>query len=337
MKEEKVLQVKNLKTGLYTENGIILPVNNISFDVYKGKTIGLVGESGSGKTMTALSILKLLNPNHSKIINGQILFEEKDILKLEEEEIRSIRGKDISMIFQEPMTSLNPVFTIGNQLMEVFLTHNKKINIKEARERSIEMLKLVGISSPEKRIKEYPHNLSGGMRQRVMIAMALACKPKVLIADEPTTALDVTIQAQILDLMKKLREEFNMGIIIITHDMGVVAEICDEVAVMYCGKIIEKTDGDTLFKNPKHHYTKGLLDSIPYINHDIDLEKRRLPTIKGIVPLLSNLPKGCNFQKRCPRADEECKGKNGDPDLFQINKKQVAACFHPIGSSKTFK
>ena len=180
-------------------------------------------------------------------------------------------------------------------------------------------------------MQDYPHNLSGGMRQRVMIAMALACKPKVLIADEPTTALDVTIQAQILDLMKQLREEFNMGIIIITHDMGVVAEVCDEVAVMYCGKIIEKTDNATLFRNPKHHYTKGLLDSIPNLNPNIKIKNRRLPTIKGIVPALFNLPNGCNFQKRCPKVDEECRGKNGEPDLFKINKNQVAACFHPFG------
>ncbi|MCP3660805.1 MAG: ABC transporter ATP-binding protein [Bacteroidetes bacterium] len=328
MKKEKILEIKNLTTELITDKGTIFPVNDISLDIYKGQTMGIVGESGSGKTMTALSILKL-NPNQSKIVNGQVIFENKNILELKNEEIRKIRGNDISMIFQEPMTSLNPVFTIGNQIKEVYLTHTKN-NLKESEEKSLEILKKVGIPNPKKIMQDYPHNLSGGMRQRVMIAMALACNPKILIADEPTTALDVTIQAQILDLLKQLREEFNMGILMITHDMRVIAEICDEVAVMYCGKIIEQTDKKSLFQNPQHHYTKGLLDCIPKINTKIKIENRRLKTIKGIVPSLNNLPNGCNFQKRCPKADEECRGKNGDPDLFKIDKNLIAACFHPL-------
>jgi oligopeptide/dipeptide ABC transporter ATP-binding protein len=328
---EKILEVKNLTTQFKTEKGLVTAVDNVSFDVYKGRTLGIVGESGSGKSVTALSVMRLI-PNPPGIIaSGEVLFKGKNILEYSDNEIRKIRGNHISMIFQEPMTSLNPVFTVGNQIEEVLRLH-QKLSAKDATAKAIELLKLVGIPSPEKRIAEYPHQLSGGMRQRVMIAMALACEPSILIADEPTTALDVTIQAQILDLMNKLQDELGMGIILITHDLGVVAETCHDVAVMYCGKIIERADVKTLFQSPKHPYTRGLIDSIPSFDSTTDEVKHRLNTIEGIVPSLYALPKGCYFQNRCFNAEDDCRGSKGAPPLEEKQTGQEAACFHPLGA-----
>lgn len=329
----KILEVKNLTTRFNTDRGLVTAVNNISFDVYKGKTLALVGESGSGKSVTALSLLRLI-PNPPGIIdpNSKILLNGKNILELSDFEMRTIRGNKISMIFQEPMTSLNPVFTVGNQIEEVVRLHNKGISKTDLKDKSIEMMKLVGIPSPEKRVNDYPHQLSGGMRQRVMIAIALSCKPEILIADEPTTALDVTIQAQILDLMKKLQDELGMGIIMITHDLGVVAETCHEVAVMYCGQIIEKSDIKTIFSRPQHPYTEGLLHSIPSFDSTKSKERGKLPTIEGMVPSLFNLPKGCSFQDRCRYVTDECRGKNGYPQLKPTNDTHMVSCFHPLES-----
>lgn len=301
MKEqENILVVNNLQTSFATEGGEVRAVDGVSFTVPKGKTIGIVGESGSGKSITSLSILRLLASN-GKIKGGEILFKGKDLVKLSDKEMRALRGNQISMIFQEPMTSLNPVYTVGQQISETLLIH-KKLSKKEAMAQSVEMLKLVGIPSPEKRVKQYPHELSGGMRQRVMIAMALACSPEILIADEPTTALDVTIQAQILELIRGLQDRLGMSVIMITHDLGVVAETCDYVAVMYAGQVVEYSDVRSLFKKPKHPYTLGLLNSLP--RHDIDQEK--LIPIKGVVPSPFDMPVGCRFAPRCPAATELC-------------------------------
>lgn len=302
-----ILEVKDLCTSFFTEDGEVKAVDGVSFSVPAGKTLGIVGESGSGKSITSLSILRLIQ-SPGKIKSGQVLFGGKDLLKLSDKDMRKIRGNEISMIFQEPMTSLNPVFTIGEQISEVYRIH-RNLSKKEAKEKSIEMLKLVGIPSPEKRIDQYPHELSGGMRQRVMIAMALACNPKLLIADEPTTALDVTIQAQILTLIKELQQKLHMSVIFITHDLGVVAETCDYVAVMYCGKVVEYADVKTLFKNPQHPYTVGLLNSLP--RHDIDQDE--LIAIKGNVPSPFEMPKGCAFAPRCPHASTICHTK--EPEL----------------------
>lgn len=324
---DRILEVKQLVTQFRTTQGTVTAVDGVSFDVYKGKSLGIVGESGSGKSTLALSIMRLIDPPAGQIAQGEILLQGRDLLQLSVRAMQGVRGSQISIIFQEPMTSLNPVFTVGNQIRETLLLH-QAITPKEAQDRCIELLALVGIAAPEKRVHEYPHQLSGGMRQRVMIAMALACQPAVLIADEPTTALDVTIQAQILDLLKKLQTEQDMGIILITHDLGVVAEMCDEVAVMYCGKIVEQADVYTLFSRPAHPYTQGLLASIPSLApSQIDLTQRRLATIPGVVPPLSRLPMGCNFQDRCPRADEACKS---DPVLAEVAPQHLAACFHPL-------
>lgn len=329
---DKILEVKQLVTQFRTAQGMVTAVDGVSFDVYKGKSLGIVGESGSGKSTVALSIMRLIAPPTGQIVQGGIWLQNQNLLQLSDRDMQDVRGNKVSMIFQEPMTSLNPVFTVGNQVKETLLLH-QNITPKEAKERCIDLLALVGISAPEKRVHEYPHQLSGGMRQRVMIAMALACQPAVLIADEPTTALDVTIQAQILDLMQKLQEEQDMGIILITHDLGVIAEICDEVAVMYCGKIVEQTDVHRLFSHPVHPYTQGLLASIPSLEpSQIDHARRRLPTIPGVVPSLSRLPLGCNFQDRCPRADEVCKR---DPTPVEVAPKHLAACFHPLHSPLT--
>lgn len=297
---KNILEVRNLQTSFKTEAGEVRAVDGVSFDVPKGKTIGIVGESGSGKSITALTILRLLS-NNGFIKGGEVIFKEKDLIKLTEKEMRTIRGNQISMIFQEPMTSLNPVFTVGQQISETIMIH-KKVSKKEAMKLSVDMLKLVGIPSPEKRVSQYPFELSGGMRQRVMIAMALACDPEILIADEPTTALDVTIQAQILELIRDLQGRLGMSVIMITHDLGVVAETCDYVAVMYAGQVVEYADIRTLFKNPKHPYTLGLLNSLP--RHDIDQEK--LIPIKGMVPSPFDMPVGCRFAPRCPIATEHC-------------------------------
>ena len=326
---DKILEVKQLVTQFKTSQGMVTAVDGVSFDIYKGKSLGIVGESGSGKSTIALSLMRLIEPPAGQITGGEILLQGQNLLQLSDRAMQQVRGDRISMIFQEPMTSLNPVFTVGNQISETLLLH-QDISPKEARNRSIELLTLVGIPAPEKRVKEYPHQLSGGMRQRVMIAMALACEPTVLIADEPTTALDVTIQAQILDLLRKLQEEQDMGIILITHDLGVVAEMCDEVAVMYCGKVIEQTDVRTLFSHPAHPYTQGLLASIPSLDPLQISQDHRLPTIEGSVPPLTRLPQGCNFQDRCAHADEACRGTQGEPILAPVAPEHLVACFHPL-------
>lgn len=324
----KILEVKDLTVQFSTDRGNIKAVRNVSFDVYKGKSLGIVGESGSGKSVTALSIMKLIPSPPGKILSGTVTFNGKDISDYSERQMRTIRGDRIAMIFQEPMTSLNPVFTCGNQIMEVFQLHRPELSKKGMKIEAIKMLQLVGIPSPEQRFKEYPHQLSGGMRQRVMIAMALACKPDVLIADEPTTALDVTIQAQILELMNNLREELGMGIIMITHDLGVVAETCHDVAVMYCGRIVETATVETIFEEPKHPYTKGLIDSIPSFDSTTGEVKEKLQTIEGMVPSLFDLPKGCNFQDRCPYKIEEC--TMAVPILQNVVEGHQVACFNPL-------
>ncbi|HIV81852.1 MAG TPA: ABC transporter ATP-binding protein [Candidatus Salinicoccus merdavium] len=297
---ENILDVNNLKTSFFVDGSEIKAVDGVTFNVPKGKTLGIVGESGSGKSISALSILKLVE-DPGRIVDGSISFKGEELTTAKEARMRKIRGNEISMIFQEPMTSLNPVYTIGQQLRESFKIH-EGLGKKAGTKRSIEMLELVGIPSPEKRVDQYPYELSGGMRQRVMIAMALACKPELLIADEPTTALDVTIQAQILELIKELQEEIGMSVVMITHDLGVVAETCDYVAVMYCGKVVEFADVETLFENPRHPYTVGLLNSLP--RHDQDQDE--LIPIKGNVPAPDEMPEGCRFAPRCPFASDIC-------------------------------
>ena len=321
---QKILEVKNLRTSFFTEEGEVKAVDDVSFSVYRGKTLGIVGESGCGKSVTSLSIMRLIPNPPGKIVGGEILYKGKNLVQLEMAEMRSIRGNEISMIFQEPMTSLNPVFTVGNQIIETILLHQKGSN-KEARDKAIEMLKLVGIPAPEKRIDEYPHQLSGGMRQRVMIAMALSCNPSVLIADEPTTALDVTIQAQILDLLRELQEKVGMGLILITHDLGVIAEVADEVVVMYAGRVVEQGTVEDLFSRPRMPYTRGLLNSIPTPSSGKS-RKSRLEAIPGIVPNLLHLPHGCRFQERCSYVIDECRER--EPELRVIN--QGAATPHAI-------
>jgi peptide/nickel transport system ATP-binding protein len=327
-----VVEVKNLRTRFKTGEGIIYAVDDITFKVAEGQTLGIVGESGCGKSVTSLSIMRLIPTPPGEIESGEILFKGKDLLKLSKEEMRNIRGKKIGMIFQEPMTSLNPVFTIGNQIEEAIKVHEKSFSRKQVRARTLEMLKLVGIPSPDKRIDDYPHQLSGGMRQRVMIAMALSCNPELLIADEPTTALDVTIQAQILDLIKKLQTEFKTAMILITHDLGVVAETCNDVAVMYAGKIVEEGKVEDVFNHPKHPYTKGLLDSVPHF--ESGMRRKKLETIPGIVPSLAHLPLGCRFQSRCKFVTNKCQEKEPvlekkDNDLSK-NPEHRAACYHPV-------
>ncbi len=290
----KLLSVRNLKTSFFTHVGEVKAVRGISFDVNEGEVLGIVGESGSGKSVTSLSIMGLLQ-YPGRVVDGEILLNGEDILTYSKNQMRRVRGKEIAMIFQDPMTSLNPVYTIGNQIMEMILEH-EKMSRREARARAIEMLKLVGIPAAEKRIDSYPHEFSGGMRQRVMIALALSCNPKLLIADEPTTALDVTIQAQILNLIKKLNRQFGMTTMLITHDLGVVATVCDKVAVMYGGLIMEYGTVDEIFYHPRHPYTMGLLGSIPHVDGG---EKRRLIPIDGTPPDLINPPKGCPFSTRC--------------------------------------
>ncbi|SHH90101.1 ABC transporter ATP-binding protein [Virgibacillus chiguensis] len=300
MSEDIILDIKDLQTSFYLDDFEVKAVDGVSFKLPKGKTIGIVGESGSGKSITALSILRLLD-HPGKVKGGEINFKGRDLTTLTDKEIRQIRGNEISMIFQEPMTSLNPVYTIGQQIRETLKVH-QGLDKENGTKKAIELLKLVGIPSPDKRVKQYPHELSGGMRQRVMIAMALACNPDLLIADEPTTALDVTIQAQILDLINDLQDRLGMSVIMITHDLGVVAETCDYVAVMYGGKVVEYQDVKSLFRNPKHPYTVGLLKSIP--RHDTDVDE--LEPIRGSVPSPKDMPKGCRFAPRCPFATELC-------------------------------
>ena len=315
-----VLELQSLQTHFFTDMGVAKSVDGVSYQVRAGQTLGVVGESGCGKSVTALSIMGLIPQPAGKIVGGKILFNGKDISKLSQEEMRSIRGKEIAMIFQEPMTSLNPVYTVGDQIMEMILNH-EKVSEEQARERAIQLLTEVGIPSPEKRIDDYPHNMSGGMRQRVMIAMSLACSPKLLLADEPTTALDVTIQAQILDLLNKLQEDRGTAIIMITHDLGVVAETCDHVVVMYAGHVAENADVFSLFENPCHPYTIALFKSIP----DLVGAGERLYTIKGMVPSAYNFPQGCRFRDRCEWATEKCLEQ---PTMEEVSPGHQVACHH---------
>ncbi len=321
-----LLEVKNLRTQFVTEDGTFFAVDDVSFQLKPGRTLGIVGESGCGKSVTSLSIMRLIQ-KPGAIVSGDILFCGQSLLQLKSDEMRKIRGKEIAMIFQEPMTSLNPVFTIGNQIDESVALHHPELSAQEVRKKTVEALRRVGIPTPEKRADDYPHQLSGGMRQRVMIAMAMSCDPKLLIADEPTTALDVTIQAQILDLMRKLQKDFNSGMILITHDLGVVAEMCQDVVVMYAGQIIETGTVDDIFYRPQHPYTRGLLDSIPHFESTQKL--KALNTIPGTVPSLLHLPKGCRFSDRCNQKQNSCVQEN-PPLTGSIDRK--VACFFPLVS-----
>ena len=316
-----LLEVNNLKTYFFDEDKEIPAVDGISFNINEGEILGLVGESGSGKSVTSLSIMRLIQGSQGKIIDGKIIFKDTNILKYSEKEMCEIRGKDISMIFQEPMTSLNPVFTCGHQIAETFQQH-QNLDEKNAWDETINMLKLVEIPEPEIRFNEYPHQLSGGMRQRIMIAMALACGPSLLIADEPTTALDVTVQAQILDLIKNLNEKFGMAVLLITHDLGVIAEMADRVAVMYAGKIVETGLVSSIFNNPKHPYTIGLLNSIPKVNSKKQI-KQKLMTIPGVVPSPHEFPEGCRFNTRCNKVMEKCRIKEPPISEFKSNDKDI--------------
>jgi oligopeptide/dipeptide ABC transporter ATP-binding protein len=308
-----LLEIRNLKTYFDVRGGVLKAVDDVSLAIGAGETLGLVGESACGKTVTASAIMRLVPIPPGRIAGGEILFEGVDILKIPESQMRKIRGSKISMIFQEPMTSLNPVFTVGDQVAEVISLH-ERLSQREVRERVIEAFRLVRIPAPESRINDYPHQMSGGMRQRVIIAMALACHPRLMIADEPTTALDVTIQAQILDLMNQLKEETGASILFITHDLGVIAEMVQKVAVMYAGKIVEEADVDTLFSEPKHPYTMGLLSSLPLLG--IGRKQRRLNTIPGVVPSLFKLPVGCFFRDRCTEALNGCDEQEPPPTDF---------------------
>jgi oligopeptide/dipeptide ABC transporter ATP-binding protein len=326
---EMLISVRHLSTHFSTEQGLARAVQDISFDIPKAKTLALVGESGCGKSVTALSILRLIPNPPGKIVAGEILLEGQSLLKLSQSRMRSIRGNDIAMIFQEPMTSLNPVFTIGNQIIEVIQLHQKK-SFKEARRMAVEMLGKVGIADPQQRIDEYPHQMSGGMRQRVMIAMALSCTPKLLIADEPTTALDVTIQAQILDLLRQLQQQQHMSILLITHDLGVVAENADDVVVMYASRIAESAPVETLFARPLHPYTQGLLRSLPKLNERRD----RLEVIGGSVPNPVDFPSGCKFHPRCPVGCEDRRCQTEEPLLKEVEPGHSAACWYAPGYVK---
>ncbi|MCM3317340.1 ABC transporter ATP-binding protein [Rummeliibacillus stabekisii] len=321
MERKELLKVKGLETTFFTEDGAIPAVDNIDFSLREGEILGIVGESGCGKSVTSLSIMGLVPSPPGKVTNGEILLEGTDLAKFSDKEMRKIRGKEVAMIFQEPMTSLNPLFTIGNQLTEAILIHNKKWSKKKAEERAIEMMKLVGLPRSEELLKEYPHQLSGGMRQRVMIAMALVCDPKILIADEPTTALDVTIQAQILQLMRDLNKRLNTAVMLITHDLGVVAETCERVVVMYSGQIVEEGPVDLIFKDPQHPYTKGLIQSVP----DMRFKKDRLYSIRGNVPKPGSIKQGCRFAARCEWAHERCLQEN--PPLYQTGEHHKTRCF----------
>ncbi|CCQ98581.1 oligopeptide ABC transporter (ATP-binding protein) [[Clostridium] ultunense Esp] len=315
-----ILSVRRLVTEFKTSEGKVIAVNDVSFDVEKGKVLGIVGESGCGKSVTSLSIMRLVPKPNGIISNGQIIFDNKDLLKLDDKDIRSIRGNEISMIFQEPMTALNPVFTVGFQISEALELHTG-LKGENVRKKCIELLEIVKIPRAKKVIDEYPHQLSGGMRQRVMIAMAISCNPKLLIADEPTTALDVTIQAQILDLMKNLIDELDMSIIFITHDLGVISEMADMVVVMYAGKIVEEASVEKIFENPLHFYTKGLMNSRPSLLKKGD----KLQCIQGMIPSPFNMPKGCAFEPRCNYSIDKCKVEM--PDLLECEKGHKVRCW----------
>lgn len=328
--EETLLEVKNLRTKYTTDDGTLYPVDDVSFRVKKGQTLGIVGESGCGKSQTALSIMRLIQ-KPGIIESGNVFFKNENLLTKSDDEMRAILGNQMAMIFQEPMTSLNPVFTIGDQIEESIRLHKSNLSKAQVKDRAIEMLQLVGIPAPEKRYHEYPHQLSGGMRQRVMIAMAMSCNPQLLIADEPTTALDVTIQAQILDLMRKVQKELGAGMILITHDLGVVAEMCQDVLVMYAGKVIEYGTVEDIFYRPKHPYTKGLLNSIPHF--DTGARLKTLQTIPGLVPNLYKLPTGCRFQDRCTYVSDTC--RKSEPALENLRGTHRAACFNIDATSTT--
>ncbi len=338
--DELLLEVDDLVVEFTTEEGTVRAVDGVSLKVPRGKTLAVVGESGCGKSVTALSLLRLIPSPPGRIVRGVIRYDGRDLLKLKEAEMRKLRGNRISMIFQEPMTSLNPVFTVGDQIGEAVRLH-QGLDRSAAEKSAIEMLGLVGIPAPEERVRVYPHELSGGMRQRVMIAMALACKPDLLIADEPTTALDVTIQAQIMDLMQALQDELGMSIILITHDLGVVAESCDQVQVMYAGRVVETAPTRELFRAPQHPYTLGLLRSVPGWKEPGAEDKPligddgrpRLRTIPGMVPSLDNLPEGCRFQDRCDRVTDAC--RSGEVPLKPVPGEGAVACHHPVGAGPT--
>ena len=314
-----LLEIRSLTVHFFTEDGVVRAVENVNFEIYPGEILGLVGESGCGKSVTGLSILKLIPTPPGQIVSGDILFEGKSLLKLNEKEMEGVRGNEISMVFQEPMTSLNPVFTIGDQIMEAIILH-QKLDKKEAKKKAIEMLDRVKIPSPEKQIDAYPHQLSGGMRQRAMIAMALSCQPKLLIADEPTTALDVTIQAQVLQLLKEIQREMGMAVMLITHDLGIVSEMVNRLAVMYAGRIFEYGRLQDVFGQIRNPYTRGLMNSIPQLTE----RKKRLQAIPGQVPDPMSLPVGCKFHPRCYLMIEDC--KKGEPSLYQVNGNHFSRC-----------
>ena len=317
--DQAILEVKNLRTSFPTATGLVHAVDNISFNVRKGEALALVGESGCGKSVTAMSIMRLVAPP-GRITGGEIHFKGRNLAELPERDMRHVRGNDIAMVFQEPMTSLNPVFKVGDQVAEAIRIH-RKVSKREARKRAIDMLDLVAIPDPQRRLDDYPHQLSGGMRQRVMIAIALSCDPELLIADEPTTALDVTIQAQIMELLASLQQRLGLAILLITHDLGVVAEFCERVIVMYTGRIVEEAPARALFANPAHPYTRGLLKSLPTRNTGAT----RLATIAGMVPPITNLPPGCKFNPRCPDVMEICLGN--EPALMLVTEGQSARCY----------
>ncbi len=324
---DTILKVRDLKTFFQVEEGLVVAVDGVDFDLSVKETLAIVGESGSGKSVTALSILRLIQEPPGKISSGEILYQGKDLLKLTNNAMRRIRGNEISMIFQEPMSSLNPVFTVGRQISEVMIVH-EKISKKEAEARAIELIKLVGIPNPEKCMKNYPHQLSGGMRQRIMIAIALACKPKILIADEPTTALDVTIQSQILKLMLDLKNKLDTAIIIITHDLGVVAQLAENIMIMYAGRAVEFGDARSIFKIPLHPYTEGLLNSIPKIDENL----KRLKIIEGTVPSPFDLPKGCKFSTRCKYIMKVCREK--EPEYQSLKDNRKVRCWKYSGAEE---
>jgi len=321
MQNDIILKVDNLKTYFNTDDGVVRAVDGVSFDLHEGETLGIVGESGCGKSVTNLSIMRLIPSPPGKIMGGKVIFDGKSILDMTNQEIRTIRGCDISMIFQDPMTSLNPFLRISTQLIEILELH-QELDKELVEEKAVEMLKKVGIPSAERRIHDYPHQFSGGMRQRVMIAMALSCNPQILIADEPTSALDVTIQAQILELIQELTEELGTAVIMITHDLGVVAGTCDRICVMYAGRIVEKASAEELFAEPKHPYTKGLIKSVPRLDR---AGRERLFSIKGQPPNLINLPDCCPFHPRCDRAMDVCKNKY--PPERQLNSSRSVNCW----------
>ncbi len=317
---EPLLDIRNLKTCFYTEDGIVPAIEDVSFSLNRGETVGIVGESGSGKSVTALSVMRLIPNPPGRIEAGEVVFEGENLLEKPIGEMRQIRGKEIAMIFQEPMTSLNPVLTVGDQIMESIILH-QRLGKQDAKDKAVHMLKLVGIPSPERRVNDYPHQMSGGMRQRVMIAMALSCNPKLLIADEPTTALDVTVQAQILELMMALKDELGTSVMLITHDLGVIAETADKVVVMYAGKVVEEAGVKELFREPAHPYTVGLLGSIPKLNEDT----RRLQSIDGVVPSPFSMPKGCRFSPRCRCAMDICRQQ--EPGFADIADGHRVSCW----------